>query len=101
MDAAQWHPLSAGQPGKILGADGRWYDEDIAIQRYLLTEGALGALPDWYALIRAARYLNVAPWELLKQPYFWQRIAITAERIENHVQEELQRRAEAEASVKA
>lgn len=28
-------------------------------------------MPEWYPLIKAARYLGVAPWELLEQPAIW------------------------------
>lgn len=52
----------------------------------------MGAIPDEYALIRAAKYLGVAPWELMRQPYFWQQKAILYEKVENAVQEELSRR---------
>lgn len=49
----------------------------------------MGALPDWYPLIRAARYLGVAPWELLDQSSLWLRWALTAETAENEAQAEL------------
>jgi hypothetical protein len=39
--------------------------------------------------IRAARYLGVAPWELLEQPYAWTIWAITAEGAEGEAQEAL------------
>lgn len=54
-------------------------------------------MPDWYPLLRAARYLGVAPWLLLQQPYAWQAWALTAERVEGEVQEELRKQAEASA----
>ncbi len=28
-------------------------------------------MPEWYPLLRAARYLGVAPWELMRQPATW------------------------------
>jgi hypothetical protein len=31
----------------------------------------LGAVPDWYVLIKAARYLGVKPWELQAQHPAW------------------------------
>ena len=99
MGAAERHPRRAGQLLKILGVDGRWYAEDIALQRYLLTDGGLGALPDWYPLIRAAKYLGVAPWDLLQQPLFWQQKALLAEKVESAVQDQLQQQAEAAASI--
>jgi len=39
-------------------------------------------MPDWYPLIRAARYLGVAPWELATQPIAWQDWALMAENAE-------------------
>jgi hypothetical protein len=42
----------------------------------------IGAAPDWYALLRAARYLGVAPWDLLEQSSLWLGWALTAERTE-------------------
>lgn len=50
----------------------------------------MGALPDWYVLIRAARYLKVAPWELLKQPQQWQLWASEAEAAEGKAQQQKQ-----------
>jgi hypothetical protein len=46
----------------------------------------MGALPDWYPLLRAARYLKVAPWELLEHAAAWQHWAILAENAENEAQ---------------
>ena len=57
----------------------------------------MGALPDWYPLMRAARYLGVAPWELLRQPSAWVSWALLAERVEGEVQEELAQREQAHA----
>ena len=48
----------------------------------------MGACPDWYPLIRAARYLGVAPWELLNQPRVWTEWALTAEAAENAAAED-------------
>ncbi len=31
----------------------------------------MGAVPDDYALVQAARYLGVAPWELLGKSIWW------------------------------
>ena len=28
-------------------------------------------MPDWYEAIAAAKYLGVAPWDLLEQPKIW------------------------------
>lgn len=42
----------------------------------------MGEAPDWWFLIRAARYLGVAPWELSKQPEFWMNAALVTENVE-------------------
>jgi hypothetical protein len=39
-------------------------------------------------LIRAARYLRVAPWELAKQPVAWQEWALDAEYAETKAKNE-------------
>ncbi len=36
-------------------------------------------MPEWYPLIRAARYLRVAPWELARQPMVWLEMAEVAQ----------------------
>jgi hypothetical protein len=41
------------------------------ILRYLRTNGAVGYIPSWYRVIRAAKYAGVAPWELAEQHGFW------------------------------
>lgn len=54
----------------------------MTLRRYLATDGEMGEPPDWYATIQAAKYLNVAPWELMEQALFWRDkalIAMTAE----------------------
>jgi len=50
-------------------------------------------MPDWYPLLRAAKYLNVPPWELLDQPLFWREKALIAERVDAEVEAEMTRRA--------
>ncbi len=40
------------------------------------------ACPDWYPLIAAARYLGVAPWELMEQSIWWQEKALIAQSAE-------------------
>jgi hypothetical protein len=42
----------------------------------------MGKLPDWYALMRAARYLGVPPWQLQEQPAAWLTWALTSEAAE-------------------
>ena len=44
--------------------------------------------PDWYPLLRAAKYLGVPPWDLLDRPAFWQRIALDAEWAEGQAADE-------------
>ncbi len=46
----------------------------------------MGALPDWYTLLRAARYLQVAPWELAARPMQWMEWALMSESAENEAQ---------------
>jgi hypothetical protein len=52
----------------------------------------MGEIPDWYETIRAAKYLRVAPWDLLDQPVFWRNAALSAERAEIRHQEHIDRR---------
>ena len=56
-------------------------------------------MTDWYVLMRAARYLGVAPWELLDQPVYWQHKAIESERIDAEVEEARAEQARAEANL--
>ncbi|MDE2100092.1 MAG: hypothetical protein KGL39_22750 [Patescibacteria group bacterium] len=44
-------------------------------------------MPDYYPVIRAARYLGVPPWDLLKQPRAWVDWALTCEAAESEAQE--------------
>lgn len=39
----------------------------------------MGEPPDWYLLLRAARYLGVAPWDLAEKPAIWRDWALIAE----------------------
>lgn len=39
----------------------------------------------WYPLVRAARYLGVAPWVLAEQPVFWEQVALECEVIDAHM----------------
>lgn len=54
----------------------------------------MGAVPDWYLVIRAARYLGVAPWEMLEQPSLWLGWALASERAENEAAAERQKLAQ-------
>lgn len=42
----------------------------------------MGACPDWYPLIQAARYLGVAPWELVERPRVWLQWALASQAAE-------------------
>lgn len=44
----------------------------------------MGVCPDWYEVMQAASYLNVAPWELMEQSLFWQEKALKAITAENN-----------------
>lgn len=46
----------------------------------------MGAVPEWYRLLTAARYLRVQPWELLDRGTFWVDAAIAAMDAENRAQ---------------
>jgi hypothetical protein len=45
-------------------------------------------MPEWYPLISAARYMYVAPWELLEQSAVWRDWALIAQSAEAYAQEE-------------
>lgn len=47
-----------------------------------MTKGAMGECPDWYETIQAARYLNVAPWDLAERPICWREWALASARAE-------------------
>jgi len=51
-------------------------------------------IPDWSPLLRAARYLGVAPWELAQQPEEWTRWAMLAETAEAGAGDMVQRGAQ-------
>jgi hypothetical protein len=38
----------------------------------------MGAQPDWYPLVRAAKYFGVAPWVLADQPLYWTEVGLAA-----------------------
>lgn len=50
-------------------------------------------MPDYYPLIKAARYLMVAPWDLAERGNCWQEWAFVCESAETQAQNEIQRRA--------
>lgn len=71
-------------------------DEHVVrdLRRALVTGGSVGYMPWWYPLIRAAKYLGVAPWELARQPRFWRDRALQAEAAELGAKAELAKQAE-------
>lgn len=60
----------------------------------------MGECPDWYPLMRAARYMKVAPWELADKPICWQNWANIAEFAEDRADAEKQNRAQKRAAAK-
>lgn len=44
-------------------------------------------MPEAYYVIRAARYLGVAPWDLAQQPRFWLDFALCCEYAESRAPE--------------
>jgi len=48
-------------------------------------KGYSGELPESYLIIRAARYLGVAPWELLEQPQYWLHLALEYQAVDDEV----------------
>lgn len=57
-------------------------------------------MPEWYPLIRAARWLGVAPWDLAEQPSFWREAALESELAEGDANRYLQKKAERSQSRK-
>ena len=47
----------------------------------------MGEVPLWYALIQAARYLGVAPWDLAERSVWWMNIALAAQKAEHAAQQ--------------
>ncbi len=43
-----------------------------------MSDGEMGRAPEWFVLLKVARYLNVPPWDLAKQPVGWLRMATLA-----------------------
>lgn len=50
----------------------------------------MGHCPEWYSHLKAAKYLGVAPWDLLEQPVHWREWAIQAERAEQESQKQIE-----------
>jgi hypothetical protein len=57
-----------------------------------LTNGALGEVPDWYRLVKAAQYLNTTPWELRERPWRYVLQAEEAQATEAYVAKTLAER---------
>jgi len=47
----------------------------------------MGECPEWYSLYQAARYMNVPPYELVKQSVWWRDKAVLAINAEAQAQE--------------
>ncbi len=58
----------------------------------MATDGLMGACPDWYAAIKAANYLSVAPWDLLEHSIYWSDKALKAMQAEAQAQEIINKR---------
>jgi hypothetical protein len=43
----------------------------------------MGEVPNWYSLIKAARYLGVPPWDLATRPVYWINLAIVCESLDS------------------
>lgn len=43
----------------------------------------MGECPDWYPLLKAAKWLGVPPWELVDQPQVWMEWALIADAAES------------------
>jgi len=50
-----------------------------ALTRALRTDGLFGEVPNWYRVIKAARYLGVAPWDLATRPNWWLEVALASQ----------------------
>jgi hypothetical protein len=55
-----------------------------------VTDGALGAQPALYKLERAAKWLGVAPWDLLERQSFWLTSALEYAQVEAEALQERQ-----------
>lgn len=53
----------------------------------------MGAVPEWYGVVRAAKYLGVAPWDLMERSHVWVDWALTAEKAEDEAEKARQNRA--------
>lgn len=46
----------------------------------------MGVAPSWYRLLKAAKYLGVAPWDLAAKPLTWVNMAEEAQAAEAHAE---------------
>lgn len=46
----------------------------------------MGSAPSWYRLLKAAKYLGVAPWDLATKPLTWVNMAEEAQAAEVHAE---------------
>jgi hypothetical protein len=58
------------------------------LRQWLATGERFGSAPEWYMVLRAAKYLGVAPWELLEHSSYWMHIALAAEWAEGKAKED-------------
>lgn len=54
-------------------------------------------LPEWYVVVQAAKWLGVAPWDLLDQPVWWTHWGIAGKVAEARAEKTLTERARAKA----
>jgi len=52
----------------------------------------MGECPDWYTVIQAAKYLNMSPIELMKEPVWWFDKAVIAMNAEASAKKTLEAR---------
>jgi hypothetical protein len=67
------------------------------LQRYLVLSASNTAsdsypCPDWYVVIAVAKYLGVAPWQLMEESVWWQDKAMVAMAAEAQAQKILNER---------
>lgn len=53
--------------------------------------------PEWYALVQAAKWLGVAPWELLDKPIHWLHWGLAGRKAEAGAERTLNERAKNKA----
>jgi hypothetical protein len=64
-----------------------------ACRAWVLSKGTIGCLAPEYVLIRAARYLHVAPWELEQADGRWVEWALFCEQLDRELEERAVKRA--------